>query len=188
MPATDQAIETVLSAHSTFRKIGDEEGQEYALQMLDEVRALRGDSNIEEVPRDTPRPSPIAPGSQRVPVECSVYRELVGARLVPCRTGLAVAKSQSYSLEEIDANRQPVQTPAEPQPLAIKAIPRSALANIENWDKRFDRKAWHNVKATMSGLWEYPDMGDAEPDTLKNAEYINHWLEELISPEQVGDK
>lgn len=188
VPAVDQAIEAVLNAHSTFRRMGDDEGQEIALQMLDEVRAQRDGSNSEEVPRDNPRLRPIAPGSQRVPVECSVYREIVGARLAPCRTGLAEPKSESYPLEEIDENIQPMQTTAEPKPLAVKALPRSALANIENWDRRFDRKAWHNVKATMSGLWEYPDMGDAEPDTLKSAEYINHWLEELISPEQVGDK
>lgn len=188
MPAVDRAIDSALNAHSTFRRIGDEEGQEVALQMLDDIRTLRDGSTNDEFPRDYPRQRPIAPGSQRIPVECSKYRQIVGARRVPCRTGLAMPMSQLYPLEEKHASGQPTQTTPEPQPLAVKALPRSALANIENWDRRFDRKAWHNVKATMSGLWEYPDMGDAEPDTLKSAEYINKWLEDLISPEQVSDK
>eukprot|EP00930_Biecheleria_cincta_P038360 TRINITY_DN26364_c0_g1_i1.p1 TRINITY_DN26364_c0_g1~~TRINITY_DN26364_c0_g1_i1.p1 ORF type:complete len:1262 (-),score=317.49 TRINITY_DN26364_c0_g1_i1:101-3793(-) len=188
MPALDQATENALCAHCMFRRVGDEEGQEAALQLLDEIRALRDGSTVDEFPRDYPRQRPIAPGSQRVPVECSRYRQIVGARRVPCRTGLAMPKSQLFPLEEIDLNSQPAYTTAEPKPLAVKALPRSALANIENWDRRFERKAWHNVKATMSGLWEYPDMGDGEPDTLKSAEYINKWLEELISPEQVSDK
>ena len=34
-----------------------------------------------------------------------------------------------------------------PKPWTLNRVHRSALASIENMDNRFDRKAWHNVKA-----------------------------------------
>ncbi|CAK8999216.1 unnamed protein product [Durusdinium trenchii] len=102
------------------------------------------------------------------------------------QTGLPTPPPETVELEVVKSRPTPeikqLEAPMEESsPKAKPIILRSALANLENWDHRFDRKAWHNVKATMSGLWEYPDMSRPESNVLMNAEFVNGWLEDLLA-------
>lgn len=194
IPDVKQALDAVLNAHSTFRRINDEEGQEAALQLLAEIRATR-DGAMQGLPQDMPRPRPLPAAFSTPPPSQAVseYRVLVGARYPPCRTGFILAKPALLDLEDIEPSSENkpalLQKAAKPdaEPALKETAPRSALASLDNWDKRFDRKVWHNVKATTSGLWEYPDMGQPEQN-VHSAEFVNSWLEELLAPEHLKDE
>jgi len=202
IPAPAHALAAALVAHSTFRRIGDEEGEEAALKAIADVRALQEGASENTLECDIPRPRPLpsAVAASAPSVEVNPYHELVGARRLPFRTGFVLPKPEVFPLdatvsgteEEAKGRPSPVSNLLEnfrrPEAEARPAA-RSALASLDNWENRFDRKAWHNVKATMSGLWEYPDMGGKpEPNVLMSAEFVNGWLEGLLAPERVDDK
>lgn len=194
VPQYDGALHSALVAHSTFRRIGDEEGTEAALQMVKEIRH-RQEGSEGGLVKDTPRPRPLPPAftSQQSSAMVNPYHELVGGRQIPFQTGLPTPPPETVELEVVKSRPTPeikqLEAPMEESsPKAKPIILRSALANLENWDHRFDRKAWHNVKATMSGLWEYPDMSRPESNVLMNAEFVNGWLEDLLAQGELADR
>lgn len=189
MPQYDGALQAALVAHSTFRRCGDEEGVEAALKAIHDIRcSMGGGASAGELPKDVPRPRPMPPAfSSAAPALVNPYHELVGGRHVPCLTGLKAPPSETFDVEVAGAKDtgKLQQEQLRPQ---IMAPVRSALASIENMDNRFDRKAWHNVKATMSGFWEFPDLKKPEGNMLMSAEFVNSWLEGLLAAESLTDR
>ena len=80
VPQYDGAFHSALVAHSTFRRIGDEEGTEAALKVVNEIRSLGGST----LQKDMPRPRPLPPAFSSAPMAVvNPYHELVGGRQLP---------------------------------------------------------------------------------------------------------
>lgn len=83
IPQYDGALHSALVAHSTFRRVGDEEGTEAALKVVNEIRSLQ-EGPEKSLHKDMPRPRPLPPAFSSAPTAVvHPYHELVGGRQLP---------------------------------------------------------------------------------------------------------
>eukprot|EP00913_Durusdinium_trenchii_P001537 g1423.t1 len=190
-PATTHGSPTTLQTERTAMRL---EGLEVELRRGDilqteedgTIQATCGDALIYVGPN-------LTPGRRRNMGMLVLFQLFIIDFVHLFQTGLPTPPPETVELEVVKSRPTPeikqLEAPMEESsPKAKPIILRSALANLENWDHRFDRKAWHNVKATMSGLWEYPDMSRPESNVLMNAEFVNGWLEDLLAQGELADR
>ncbi|CAJ1430697.1 unnamed protein product [Effrenium voratum] len=118
VPQYEAALHTALVAHSTFRRIGDEEGTEAALRAVSEIRAKKEGPQEGSLPKDTPRPRPLPPAFSTPP------SALVTPYHAPCSDSV-LGLSWFERLQELVGGRQ------------IPRTPRQALACFDSgeWEK-----------------------------------------------------
>ncbi|CAL1153192.1 unnamed protein product [Cladocopium goreaui] len=177
IPQYDGALHSALVAHSTFRRIGDEEGTEAALKVVNEIRSLQEGSD-RSLHKDMPRPRPLPPAFSSAPTAVvHPYHELVGGRQLPFQVpDLQVPPPETETEAEKPSATEAVTADANIRSLGDRVSEAMALGAIQPLQKNDTKSALQSALVAQSTFRRIEDEEGTEA-ALKVVNEIRSWQE-----------